>query len=767
MHHASHGGLRLSVLTLLAAGMVASGVAVADEASAWADQVWAAAMEGRNADLASALATPPGEGLDAQARQAYLLDVTRWQRHESDDDAFIAERKAQAREEMFTAAADDDLLESLRLLLEIQTLDGDFNAPLADPEIRALIDRVERQIDQWRADGRLFFAQQAILRLRAVFEDTADRDAWLRLSDDYETMADQMRLLRRYRFPEFHRRYVAYNRDRGEEVESEYSPLLNERWRDEVRGADMRTVLASLEIAMAEHVEAEGYRPMIKGGIDALRVLTADAMLEDTFPALGDEAAIVAWDAALDAIEAELEIPGLEISVDRVLQRLAQSNVESVKLPEAVLWREFTDGAMDELDRFTQVIWPFDFEQFERQMRGKFVGVGVQIQETEIGEIKVVTPLEGKPAFYAGVKADDIIVEVDGESTTGWTVHDAVRHITGPADTAVEIGLRREGEDDLVNVSIVRDVIKMPTVQGWRKLGIDDRGREDWNWFVDEDDGVGYIKLTGFDQETNVDLLRAIAEMRTEQDLNGMVLDLRFNPGGLLERAAFVSNLFLPEGDIVTGEDRTGRRTFAYPARPINCYLGGVPTVVLINRGSASASEIVAGCLQAHDAAIVLGERSFGKGSVQTVHPVAPEARIKVTNQYYRLPSDGDGAPGRLVHKRPGARDWGVVPDLIVPMTVDDIDASQRMRVRAERAVSALPLPEDDDVAEELEPVDLGEPDIDRLITDGYDPQLELAVLLLQAQVLADSADPGQTPARVAGGEVEDLRGQATRSKDH
>jgi hypothetical protein len=198
----------------------------------------------------------------------------------------------------------------------------------------------------------------------------------------------------------------------------------------------------------------------------------------------------------------------------------------------------------------------------------------------------------------------------------------------------------------------------------------------------------------------------------------------------------------------------------------VECYLGGVPTVVLVNRGSASASEIVAGCLQAHEAAIVLGERSFGKGSVQTVHPVGPEARLKVTNQYYRLPSADGVSPGRLVHKRPGASDWGVVPDLIVKMSVDDWDASERLRIRAEQAVSALKLPEpEDDVVvadQDLNPADIGPPDIDRLIDDGYDPQLELAVLLLHAQILAETSDGTEdTSGQMAGGRVIDLRSRA------
>jgi carboxyl-terminal processing protease len=522
--------------------------------------------------------------------------------------------------------------------------------------------------------------------------------------------------------------------------------------------------VTSLQIAVSEHVESRGLSPLLKGGIAALRVLTGEGMLATTFPALADDEAVAAWQAALDATEASLEVPGAHISLERTMQRIQSANADTIALPEGVLWREFTDGAMDELDRFSQVIWPYEFEQFQRQMRGKFVGVGVQIKETLLGEIQVVTPLEGKPAFYAGVKANDIIATVDGDSTAGWTVHDAVRNITGPADTKVVLGLRREGADGLIEVSITRGIIRMPTVNGWRKMGVDADGRSDWDWMIDPEERIGYIRLTGFDQETKGDLLRAVASMRRDTPLNGLVLDLRYNPGGLLDLAAFVSNLFVPKGDLVTGEDRSGRLTFRFPARSVECYLGGVPTVVLVNRGSASASEIVAGCLQAHEAAVVLGERSFGKGSVQTVHPVGPEARLKVTNQYYRLPSADGVSPGRLVHKRPGSDDWGVLPDLIVKMSVDDWDASERLRIRAEQTVSSLPVPvaNGTEGEQDLNPADIGPPDIDRLISDGYDPQLELAVLLLHAQVLAETVDQTENPPRqMAGGPVVDLRSRA------
>ncbi|MCP4758209.1 MAG: S41 family peptidase [Planctomycetes bacterium] len=755
-----------SILAIVVLGGTSSILArpVSHEARAWADDVWEAALEGDRTELDELFATPASSGVQDDARKRFIQAVEAWRSHEVEDRTHVTERMAEAKSEMLAAEADGDMLEALRLLIEVQALSKTLGAPLADPHVQEFLDAAEAQINTWIGAKEYFNAQQGLLRLRAVYEDTGHQEDWDRLTKAYELLWDKLRLLRRYRFDEYHKLYVSFHRSQGDEVSEEYSPRLDTRWQDMIRDVDIETAARAIHTAAAEHVESEGLVPLLDGGIDAIRTLTQDDVLAETFPSLGDEALLASWHAALDATDASIEIPGADVSLVRTMQRIAQANADTIALPEGVLWREFADGAMNRLDRFSQVIWPYDYESFRRQMQGNFIGVGVQIQETDLGEIKVVTPLEGKPAFYAGVRADDIIASVNGQSTAGWTVQDAVHHITGPEDTEVTLGLRRNGEDGLVEVPIVRAIIRMPNVKGWRKEGVDDAGRESWDWMISPDQGIGYIKLTGFDQETQPDLQRAMRDMRNNGPLNGLVLDLRHNPGGLLDLAGFVSNLFVPRGEIVTGEDSDGRQTFCLSARSHACLLGGVPTVVLINRGSASASEIVAGCLQAHEAAVVLGERSFGKGSVQTVHPLAAEARIKVTNQYYRLPSVDGNTPGRLVHKRPGSMDWGVVPDLEVRMSMDDIIASERLRFRAERAVSDIPLPEppEPDPDAEPNPADEGPPNIARLIDDGFDPQLELAVLLVSAQVLAETeSDATGTLDQVAEGPIEDLRSRA------
>lgn len=319
---------------------------------------------------------------------------------------------------------------------------------------------------------------------------------------------------------------------------------------------------------------------------------------------------------------------------------------------------------------------------------------------------------------------------VDGDSTVGWSLNDAVDRITGPKGTTVSLGLKREGEDDLVTVPIERDIIKIRSVKGWWKSDIDQTGDPIWDWYVDDVSRIAYIRLTQFTEDSLQDIRQAWREIRREGKPNGLIFDLRHNPGGLLTAAVQISNLWVSEGSIVTGEDKHGNRAWGQDARRHSAELVGVPTVVLINRGSASASEIVAGCLQAHGAAVIVGDRSFGKGSVQTIHHIAHNGRLKLTTQYYRLPSRDGRTPGRLVHKRPGATVWGVDPDIEVPMSAQHV----RDAIELRQAAEVIPLDDEG----RLNPKDPERPAVDGLLTEGIDSQLETALLILNARALAN-----------------------------
>ena len=207
---------------------------------------------------------------------------------------------------------------------------------------------------------------------------------------------------------------------------------------------------------------------------------------------------------------------------------------------------------------------------------------------------------------------------------------------------------------------------------------------------------------------------------------NGLILDLRYNPGGLLPTARQISNLFIQEGSIVSGENANGDMLFDMRAYENRAYLADWPLVVLINQGSASASEIVSGAVQAHGAGIIVGQRSWGKGSVQTVHNLGADALalVKLTTQFYRLPAI-DGKLGRLVHKREGSSDWGVVPDIEVRMSPEQITKSNELRRDSQMLILGS---ENEDL-----------PDINDLLSEGLDPQLETALLLLKANALTET----------------------------
>lgn len=432
----------------------------------------------------------------------------------------------------------------------------------------------------------------------------------------------------------------------------------------------------------------------------------------------------------LDAMDAD-EVDALTLT--RTIDALLRTNEKTVKLPDQVIIREFGEGAMAKLDRFSELIWPDNLRRFRQQVEGNFIGVGILIRENERNEIMVVNPLEGSPAYFAGVKPNDVIAEVNGESTVGWSLNDAVDEITGKRYTTVTLGIKREGEEDLVPVDVKRDVIKLRSVKGWEKVDLEDDGDPIWNWYIDPVSNIAYIRLTQFTEDSYADLVQAWREINEQGKPRGLVFDLRYNPGGLLDAAVRISNLFLDGGSIVSGEDKWGRRAWTLGAEPNRAMWADTPTVVLVNKGSASASEIVAGALQAHGAALIVGERSYGKGSVQTVHHVTRDSRLKLTTQYYRLPPSAEEPEGRLVHKKPGASDWGVAPDISVTMTPAQVVDS----ITLQREAEIIPVDENGALLPDSE----DRPDINRMLTEGMDPQLEMALLILQAQALGEGTD--------------------------
>ncbi|MDB5375924.1 MAG: peptidase [Rubritepida sp.] len=319
-----------------------------------------------------------------------------------------------------------------------------------------------------------------------------------------------------------------------------------------------------------------------------------------------------------------------------VFARVRAEYVEPVQDRDLV--ENAVNGMLTGLDPHSAYLNPRNFRDMQVQTRGEFGGLGIEVTQ-ENGLIRVISPIDETPAARAGVKPGDFITHLNGTSTQGLTLQEAVEQMRGERGTAIRLTLRREGEQRPIEVSITRDVIR-PQVVRYRLEGND----------------VAYIRVTSFNEQTDTNLRRAMTAMRQQagNNLRGVVLDLRNNPGGLLDQAVQVADDLLEQGEIVSTRARRPEDAQRWNARAGDI-TGGLPIVVLVNGGSASASEIVAGALQDHRRAVVLGTRSFGKGSVQTVMPLGGNnGAIRLTTARYYTPS------GRSIQST------GIEPDIEV-----------------------------------------------------------------------------------------------------
>jgi len=319
-----------------------------------------------------------------------------------------------------------------------------------------------------------------------------------------------------------------------------------------------------------------------------------------------------------------------------IFERIRSQYVEEVD--EAELIEAAINGMLTSLDPHSSYMSPKAAADMRVQTRGEFGGLGIEVTQQD-GFVKVVSPIDGTPADAAGIEAGDFITHVDGETVLGLTLNQAVEMMRGPVGSEIIITVVREGEDEPFDVSIIRDTIKLTAV----------RSRVEGSSVV--------LRITTFNDQTYPNLSDGIAKQIEElggiDNVNGFVLDLRNNPGGLLSQAIRVSDAFLEKGEIVSTRGRDPQDGDRYNASPDDL-AEGKPIVVLINGGSASASEIVAGALQDHRRAVVVGTRSFGKGSVQTVMPLGGDGAMRLTTARYYTPS------GRSIQA------LGVSPDIIV-----------------------------------------------------------------------------------------------------
>lgn len=328
----------------------------------------------------------------------------------------------------------------------------------------------------------------------------------------------------------------------------------------------------------------------------------------------------------------------LELFTD-VLSLIRGSYVEEVETTELI--RGAIRGMLETLDPHSSFLNPEMFEEMQVDTHGEFGGLGVEIT-IRAGDIIVVSPIEDTPADKAGIRAGDRIVEIEGRSTQDMDIMEAVKLMRGRKGEPVSLALQRNGENELLRLTIVRDLIQIESVKS-RML----------------DDYTGYIRISQFQDRTAQDLTRSLEILRQQHSgFNGLILDLRNNPGGLLDQAVAVADLFIADGLIVYTEGRDVEAQYRFSAHeqqtePV------YPLVVLINGGSASAAEIVAGALQDHKRAIILGEQSFGKGSVQTIIPLGDQSGLRLTTAKYYTPA------GRSIQAR------GITPDIHIPALME------------------------------------------------------------------------------------------------
>ena len=302
-----------------------------------------------------------------------------------------------------------------------------------------------------------------------------------------------------------------------------------------------------------------------------------------------------------------------------VFQRVRSDYVEEIEDKELI--EAAINGMLTSLDPHSSFLPDDSFKKMQVQTTGRFGGLGIEVT-MDSGFVKVVSPIDDTPAAQAGLQPEDYIIAVNGETVLGLSLNEAVEQLRGPIGSEVTITVQR-GQDEPFDVDIIRDEIKIRSVRS--------------TLFED----VGYIRITTFSEQTTPGLLDAVDELRSQADedgLAGLVLDLRNNPGGLLAEAIKVSDAFLEEGEIVSTRGRSGEDISHAYARPGDI-AAGLPVVVLINSGSASASEIVAGALKDHKRAILMGNRSFGKGSVQSVIPMPGFGAMRLTTARYYTPS--------------------------------------------------------------------------------------------------------------------------------
>ncbi len=356
----------------------------------------------------------------------------------------------------------------------------------------------------------------------------------------------------------------------------------------------------------------------------------------------------VALSAAGHAVEEQGELPLDELrTFADVYNQIRQGYVEEID--DSTLLEYAIQGMLMGLDPHSVYLNSDDYENLQDNTSGEFTGLGLEVG-MEDGYVKIIAPIDGSPAAAAGLQSGDLIIKLGKTPVKGMTLNEAIEIMRGPKGTEIELTIGRPGESQPFEVTLVRDIIRVASV------------RERWL-----EPGYGYIRIAQFQKDTGSDVRKSLDKLMQEQKLKGLVLDLRNNPGGILRASVDVAGMFMNGGTIVYTKGRLANADLTYDADEGDV-TSGVPLIVLINQGSASASEIVAGALQDHGRAVIMGTNSFGKGSVQTIMPISESRAVKLTTALYFTPN------GRSIQAE------GIEPDIHVERAqVTAYDTSKRI----------------------------------------------------------------------------------------
>ncbi len=497
------------------------------------------------------------------------------------------------------------------------------------------------------------------------------------------------------------------------------APRSYHNWRKSIKGITQELLVQALDETEHHWVFNLNYNQLLTGGLKMVALFPKTPMLADTFPRLKNSADVQRFAATIHKLLQRTQ-KHKSIDTDQMIgiwSRLLSADKRSIKIPTGVMVKEFTNGALGTLDPFTDVFWPNQVVEFDKMMEGTFGGVGIQIEPHD-GFLRVISPLSGTPAARAGIEANDLITTVNGKSILGISLNSVVHMIMGRPGTLVTLGIRRGKDPSLLLFHLKRAEIQVHSVKGFLR----NRTSGQWRFMIDPTDRIGYVRVSQFQSDTGQEFRHAIDHL-LRHHVRGIIIDLRYNPGGLLEIAMQMCRMFLKNGVILSTYGRTSPKHVWHatddPLVPMN-----IPMIVLVNQDSASASEIFSGSMHDRHRALIIGHRTYGKGSVQNIIPIGADdnAILKLTMAHYYLPD------GECVQRNPHATTWGVQPNIVVPFSPAQLLALQQTWVH----VDILPTPH---TAKSTQKSDSSRPALP-IKQEAFDTQLDTALMMMRLTLM-------------------------------